>query len=122
MIRDRISRPRSSVPKRCPGVPIPLNGRIGLIAFGSYGAMSGANTAMTTIKATMKKPTRAVLFLANLCQALFAFRSFTSIAILASIPSASPETTEDAAAGFFFFDNVITHHPFSSLTFGFRIA
>ena len=67
-------------------------------------------------------PTAAVLFLANLCQALFAFRSFTSIAMLASIPSASPETTEDAAAGFFFFDNVITHHPFSSLTFGFRIA
>ena len=122
MIRDKISRPRSSVPKRCPGVPIPLNGRTGLIAFGSYGAMRGANTARMTMKATMKKPTRAVLFLANLCHALLAFRSFKSIAMLASFPRASPDAEEAAAAAGFFLNNVMVYHPFSSFTFGFRIA
>ena len=48
--------------------------------------------------------------------------SFKSIAMLASFPRASPDVEEAAAAAGFFLKNVMAYHPFSSFTFGFRIA
>jgi len=48
MIRDRTSRPRSSVPSRCPAVPGGLKMFAKSVCSGAYGASHGAKAATTS--------------------------------------------------------------------------
>ena len=55
MIRERMSRPIWSVPKKC-AADGPLRLAVGAIAFGSYGAMSGAVIAISARSARITRP------------------------------------------------------------------
>ncbi len=55
-VRDRMSRPRSSVPRPKPTVNGTWNGRSKCVVVGSYGATSGAVTPARTTTASMMPP------------------------------------------------------------------